>query len=183
MDTSTETETARIQRRNRLQMMAIMSIALITLGGSYALFYYAKTSGGWGTTNNGEFVEPTMNISDLGWQQAEPGSAWWVWILTTDCSGACAQTMKDMRALHILLNKESDRVRRGYTLLNGGDAPALRDEYPGMQRVTINTDNGLEPGVFIIDPLGNLVFRYEMDVNPKLILQDLKKLLKLSQIG
>ena len=179
----TPTDTARVQRRNRLQMVAIMSIALVTLGASYALFYFAKTSGGWGTTNNGEFVQPAVNISDLGWQQAEPGSAWWVWILADDCTGACPQTVKDMRALHILLNKESDRVQRGFTSLQGAELSDLLAQYPGMQRVSLATDGGLAPGVFIIDPLGNLVFRYEMDVDPKLILQDLKKLLKLSQIG
>ena len=37
--------------------------------------------------------------------------------------------------------------------------------------------------LFIVDPLGNLVMRYDARENPKGLLQDLKKLLKLSHIG
>ena len=37
--------------------------------------------------------------------------------------------------------------------------------------------------LFIIDPLGNLVMRYDARENPKGLLDDLKKLLKLSHIG
>ena len=38
-------------------------------------------------------------------------------------------------------------------------------------------------GIYIIDPIGNFVFRYGADGNPKDILSDLKRLLKMSQIG
>ena len=37
--------------------------------------------------------------------------------------------------------------------------------------------------LFIVDPLGNLVMRYDARDNPKGLLEDLKKLLKLSHIG
>jgi len=37
--------------------------------------------------------------------------------------------------------------------------------------------------VFIVDPLGNLMMRHDARQNPKGFLQDLKVLLKYSQIG
>jgi hypothetical protein len=37
--------------------------------------------------------------------------------------------------------------------------------------------------LFVVDPLGNLMMRYDARQNPKGLLQDLKKLLKLSHIG
>ena len=40
-----------------------------------------------------------------------------------------------------------------------------------------------EPSIWIVDPLGNVVLRFGPEINPTLILQDLKKLLKLSKVG
>jgi hypothetical protein len=37
--------------------------------------------------------------------------------------------------------------------------------------------------VFVVDPLGNLMMRFDVAQNPKGLLQDLEKLLKLSHIG
>ncbi len=40
-----------------------------------------------------------------------------------------------------------------------------------------------ERSLYIVDPLGNLVMRYDTRDTPKGLLDDLKKLLKLSHIG
>jgi hypothetical protein len=37
--------------------------------------------------------------------------------------------------------------------------------------------------IYIVDPLGNLMMSYAPDAPPKALLQDLRKLLKLSHIG
>ena len=37
--------------------------------------------------------------------------------------------------------------------------------------------------VYVVDPLGNLMMRFDVRENPKGLLSDLKKLLKLSHIG
>ena len=40
-----------------------------------------------------------------------------------------------------------------------------------------------EASIWVIDPLGNVVLKFEPGINPTLILQDLKKLLKVSKVG
>jgi hypothetical protein len=37
--------------------------------------------------------------------------------------------------------------------------------------------------VYLLDPLGNLLMRYPVTVNPRGILKDLRRLLRLSEIG
>lgn len=174
--------------KSQTQLVVIMLIALVSLGGSYLLFYSASKGLSWGTTNHGEFVEPRISVRELGWQvqgkfAADVDGHWWLWVLAEDCGSACRQSVKDLRALHILLNKEAERVRRGFT---GVDAvwQGLQADYPGLAQVQLSSSMpALRKGIYIADPLGNLVFYYPMDVNPKLIQQDLKKLLKVSQIG
>lgn len=159
----------------------IMSIAFITLGGSYALFYYATTGEGWGTTNHGEFVTPHTTTSELGWQiPADEARHWFLWVVENDCDGQCQQMVEDLRALHILLSAEAGRVRRAYTNLRPGEVD-LGEPYPKLHRIGITQP--VATGVYIVDPNGNLVLFYERSTNPKFILEDLKKLLKVSQIG
>ncbi len=171
--------------KSQSQLVLIMLVALLSLGGSYGLFYLAKSGGGWGTTNNGEFVSPQTTVQQLGWQVSGPQAAdvaghWWLWVVADRCEAACRQTVKDLRALHVLLNKEAGRVRRGFT---GAAWADLQDEFPALAQVQLQTLDSPKAGIYIADPLGNLVFYYPIDTNPKLVQEDLKKLLKVSQIG
>lgn len=168
----------------RRQLTVILVIALVTLGGSYLLFYFASTGSGWGTTNNGEFVQPPTTIEALGWPTPESRN-WRLWVVSEGtCTPACVNMVTKLRALHILLSKEAGRVRRAITIKGADSASVtLPEPFPKLERINPVQAAHVEEGVYIIDPNGNLVFRYALDVDPKLILDDLKKLLKLSQIG
>ena len=167
--------------RGRKQLLTIMAIAMITLGGSYLLFYLASSGSGWGTTNHGQFVTPPQNTAELGWAiPEEEARHWFLWVVDNGCDATCQQMVKDLRALHILLSREAGRVRRAYTNLNGGEVD-LGEAYPKLHR--IQTSKPLPEGTYIVDPNGNLVLFYALDSNPKFILEDLKKMLKVSQIG
>ena len=178
--------------KSQKQLLTIMAVALISLGGSYLLFYLAQGGDGWGTTNHGQFVRPNLNVTEIGWQQesdnTEFQSHWWLWVVADQCDATCQQKLKDLRAAHILLNREADRVRRGYTSLSqGGRELSVLKETDSLAgaivAISVLDKSRLMPGVYIIDPIGNLVFHYRMDQEPKEILTDLKRLLKVSQIG
>jgi len=187
MDTETKPNPppadAAVIRRNRMQMLGIMMIGFITLGASYAVFYFAKTGGGWGTTNHGEFVSPHTTTRQLGWQVDGDQQRWWLWMVTPGCELNCQDQVQKMQALHKLLNRDVDRLRRGYTGPAGADLPGWMDQYPGLAPVGIDDRAAVKDGIYIVDPNGNLVLYYPLDVNPKPVLEDLKKLLKVSQIG
>ena len=80
------TQAAATQRRNRLQLLGIMMIGFLTLGGSYLMFYLAQDSDGWGTTNNGTFVQPVITTTELGWQVEGNTRRWWLWVVSPDCT-------------------------------------------------------------------------------------------------
>jgi hypothetical protein len=110
------------------------------------------------------------------------GGTWWLWVVSPgDCLGECATAVHQLRQLHILLNKDSDRVQRGL-VTEPGVAPSLLAEYPGAQHLTGEL-TALREGIYIVDPIGNLVLYYPLSDAGKPVLSDLKKLLKLSQIG
>ena len=69
-----------------------------------------------------------------------------------------------------------DTVQRGIKLIEIPDAAtsALVHAFPLKDR---------SHSLFVVDPLGNLVLRYDVRESPKGLLSDLQKLLKLSHIG
>ena len=170
------------EAKNRCQLTIILITATISLLGSYGLFWVAKSGVGWGTTNNGAFVTPATNRSDLGWQfqsdlELLQDNLWWLWLTVDNCDAGCEQALKSLKATHILLNKEAERVRVAYS-----SADQVAPGTSGVIRVR-PTQRDMPVGIYIIDPLGNLVFFYPVDAPPEDVLKDLKRLLKVSQIG
>ena len=174
--------------RNRRLLLGMFAIAFFTLGGAYLLFHMAQEAGVWGTTNNGEFVEPPKSVADLsirdtGGVLLTEGRTWWLWVVSPEgCTDdACRSAVDRLRALHILLNKDADRLRRALVTRPGGK-PAILADYPALAHLT-GPLHGLQTGIYIVDPIGNLVLFYPMQDAGSPVLEDLKKLLKLSRIG
>jgi cytochrome oxidase Cu insertion factor (SCO1/SenC/PrrC family) len=168
----------------RKQLAVILIMALCSLGGSYALFFAAQGGESWGTTNNGAFVQPRLSVEQLQWRTTDgatlsASNQWWLWTVADQCDDVCVEALHKLRAAHILLNKEAKRVRRGITT---DAAFVLPDDQPDLLQIQSLREQTPE-GIYIVDPNGNLVFFYPLDINPKLLLADLKRLLKVSQIG
>jgi hypothetical protein len=111
------------------------------------------------------------------------------------CEQPCREALVVMRQTRLSLNQEMQRVNRvliagadccdpeflkvehaGLIVLDAGSAPA-------QNALRVFPQDDLAHSIYIVDPLGNLVMRYDDRSNPKGLLQDLKKLLKLSHIG
>lgn len=172
----------------------MLVIAAVSLFGSYILFLAVRDEGGLTTVNNGEFVTPPLTTAEL---PIEPNSEqpldwsahWWLITVAADeCGQRCTDTVHLLRQMHILLNKDSDRVRRALLVQNTANAELL-GAYPELAVGRLpalkvaQIDRSLKPGVYIVDPIGNFVFRYPLEVDGSAMLKDLKRLLKVSQIG
>lgn len=179
-------------RKNRRSMLVIFGISFLSLGGSYLLFYFTQGSGVWGTTNNGEFVDPPVHIADLG-LVTEAGAPlgesdqWWLLVNADNlCDAECEHALLQSRQLHILLNKEASRVSRALVSDGSIAADDYLAPYPKALHLISRPEASrqrLQRGIYIVDPIGNLVFFYSLQDAGKPVLEDLKKLLKLSQIG
>jgi hypothetical protein len=111
------------------------------------------------------------------------------------CPDECRQALYVMRQTRLSLNNDMTRVARvflatagccarsffehehaGLTVIDAGgaDAQALLAQFPQQQRAHT---------LFVVDPLGNLMMSYDARANPRGLLEDLKKLLRLSHIG
>jgi hypothetical protein len=111
------------------------------------------------------------------------------------CEASCQSALVTARQTWLSLGKLTERVQR--VLLAGPDccdADYLSREHQGLIRLDASTPEaaallGSFPAerqsqmIFIVDPLGNLMMRYDSQANPKGLRQDLQRLLDLSHIG
>ena len=171
-------------------LVGLFAIAIVPLLGAFWLYEASRSTVPWATTNQGELLAPIESVSVLHLLQVDGSVSmnksghWWLVVVTDDgCTAACQATLHQLHQLHILLGRDASRVKRSLVALGGSaPAPSLASTYPEL--VWFTGDAGaLRPGIYIVDPLGNLVLRYEYGDAGKPVLDDLKRLLKVSHVG
>ena len=153
----------------------------------------AMTPGG--SSNHGELIEPIVNVgseSALG----ELAAGRWVMLYrsNTACTDACREALYRLHQTRQMLGREMDRVIPVF--LHDDSLPArvlLEGEHPGLQTITDKglgellaekrPKNVMPGGIYLLDPLANLVMYFPPDLEPRDLVDDVKHLLKLSRIG
>ena len=189
-------DTARVpspatRRRGRLQLILIL---LLTVGpmvlatGMYKLKFWVPDSRSY----HGELIGDGQTRAVLGVAADEQR---WQLLVTAPqaCAADCQQLVYLARQLQIGLGRDASRASHALAAAQPVDAAyaaTLQLEYPQLQRYTLDLPTytqGAEGNgaaqLWIIDPHGNLVLRYGPGVIGKDVLNDLRLLLKLSNIG
>lgn len=119
----------------------------------------------------------------------------WVFLTvqTADCDARCQNKLYLMRQIRTAQGENMDRIERVWVILGEGQPdPKLLKAHPGLHLTRASNLASLEqlplgkdPGacIFVIDPLGNLVIRYDDRSEPKDLLKDMGRLLRFSGIG
>ncbi len=181
----------------RVQMLLIASVFFGPLAVA-TWMYYSGALQPEGRTNHGALLKPIVNIvkelpdSEIG----KLGDGYWVLVYSNDgeCTEPCENALYTLRQSRKMLGKEMDRLLRVF--LHGESSPDtvfLADEYAGL--ITLRDIdlsallNNKKPatlsagGYFLMDPLGNLVMYFDPEINPSDMVEDIRRLLKLSRIG
>lgn len=168
-----------------------------------ALMYYGNVS--WlpvGRTNHGRLLEPIINLNASQGQQLLSGLTdgetdnHWVLIYANDreCDKSCTEALHRLRQSRLMLGNEMSRMKRLF--LHGTIAPDtlfLEQQHPGLITASdwrldqlLNTKRPADlsaGGLYLVDPLGNLVMYFNAELAPGDMVDDIKHLLKLSRIG
>lgn len=192
------------QPRGRLQFLLLAALFFAPLFAA-VLFYFVFPD--WqpdARTNYGELLVPARPLPDVPLRDADGAPAaleamrgrWsYVYLAGPACDAACAGKLYQIRQIRTLLNEKRQRVQRVYlapepAALRAAEAQ-LAAEHPDLQYYADSPDTdyrrffgGSDPGaLYLVDPLGNWLMVYGTDADSKGILKDIKKLLRVSQIG
>ena len=179
------------RRKGRVQLLLILLGVIgpmILATGMYKLQFWVPE----GRSYHGELIGNGQTRADLGVQAEE---ARWQLLVTApkDCAVDCQQLVYLARQIQIGLGREAGRASHAIAAaqpLSSDYEAKLTREYPQLQRYPLDlaaftrtTGDQAVPQLWIIDPHGNLVLRYDPSVKGKDLLNDLRHLLKLSNIG
>jgi len=180
--------------RDRRTILLVGAACLAPVIAAYAVYYlFPRTA----QVNYGTLLETAPAPAIEGMQ--DNGTPFRLadlrgrWVLlaagAAGCEGACERTLYAMRQAHTMQGRERDRVVRVW--LHASGAPPgqeLRQQHPGLvvalaPRTTLALLPGARSGIWLIDPLGNLVLSYPADPDIKGLAKDLARLLQTSRIG
>jgi len=192
-----------MRKRNLRTIGLLAGIFFLPLALSFYMYYGA----GWrpaASTAHGELYSPARPIpmADLRTAKGEIAppnllTEKWALVYVGDgvCDKACESALYFMRQTRLSLNNEMTRVSRVFlATAHCCNSALLEREHPGLIALDASGPEATEmiatfpqtdraQSLFVVDPLGNLVMRYDTRDSPKGLLDDLKKLLKLSHIG
>jgi len=190
------TTTNELRTRNLRTVAALAALFLLPLLISFWL-YYATDWRPAGSTIHGQLISPARPLPPLSLDGTNIFADKWtvVYVGKGECGDACRRALLVMRQTRLSLNNEMTRVNRAFLATEQCcNQEFLKREHPGLL-VFDASDAGVQTLVshfpatdrdyqlFVVDPLGNLMMSYDSRGNPKGLLDDLKKLLKLSHIG
>jgi hypothetical protein len=186
-----------MRARNLRTIGALAALFFLPLLVSFWM-YYATDWRPAGSTINGVLIDPARPLPAVQSSAGELFRESWTMVYAGggECDEACRHALLVMRQTRLALNNEMTRVKRVF-LATGSccDKQFLEREHQGLVTLDSASSSELQGLVqqfpaedrahmlFVVDPLGNLMMRYDARQNPKGLLQDLKKLLKLSHIG
>lgn len=157
-------------------------------------------------TNKGELISPlvTTELTEMtgydGFSAENIKELQGHWVLVNflpagQCLDACAQALYKSRQISLMMGKDIARIRR-LAVLEQNRQAAFPQEWqedarllkmlasPALAaKLQAIAPDGLDGGLLLMDPLGNLMMKYPAGFDPYAVRDDLNKLLKISQIG
>jgi hypothetical protein len=199
-------------RRQRRILIGVALIFFAPLGLSFYL-YYGRDWHPRGRVNAGELIEPARPLPSLALPLAGAAGAgagagetnpqflkgkWtFLYLQHGRCDDECRRHLYDTRQVRLALDREMNRVQRVFIADSDCcDLEELKAAHPDL--IVIRASPSDEPllallptvsgavnahRVYLIDPLGNAMMFYSPGVKSKGMLEDMKRLLRLSSIG
>ena len=199
---------ATLASRNRVKLLLLIGLFMLPPIAAWVAWQMIGDQGGQATSNAGTLVSPARPLANVG-LTGDQGEAVgddvlrgrWTYVMFADsgCDDRCNEQLYITRQVRLSVNKDMPRVGR-LLLLSEPPNEALRkrlvEEHEDLRWAVVG-DGSDElvaafsgPGFgmsgaefFLVDPLGNLMMSYTLEVQAKGIMGDLRKLLKVSQIG
>ena len=195
--------------RSRASLLLIFALFAAPVVLAWLLFFVFPDWVPTSTSNHGELIQPPRPLPAFQLESLSGGAVnegflqgKWTFIYPHQgaCDEGCIQQLFKVRQVRLTQGKNIDRLQRLMLWDASGVEESVRRElqehFPG-QVIAIVPDadlpllnafgvGGSSPfiagGVYLVDPLGNLMMKYALDQEPRGMIKDLERLLKYSAL-
>jgi cytochrome oxidase Cu insertion factor (SCO1/SenC/PrrC family) len=186
------------KKKSLLSLWLLVALCVAPVVASYVAYYLWPPSG---KVNYGELIEPRP-LPDAKLALADGTPFPWhrlkgKWVLAMadsgNCDAYCQRKLLYLRQVRLAQGKEMDRVERAWLITDDANPPApVAAEFQGTWLVRAGgsellkrfpVQGALADHIYVIDPHGNLMMRYPRDADPRKIVKDIARLLRISSIG
>ena len=190
--------------RHRVKFIALVLVfASPFIAGWMALYVFELKPK---SINYGSLVQPVKRLQlpvleSVSGERFDNGfDRKWTFLLFVreSCSEQCQSNLFYLRQIRTLLGRDTQRLQNVLVISGGANAEldTFLADYPNL--VTINSDSellysqfqisdvelvGSTPRLYLVDPDNNFMMYYPPEIDHYRVLDDIKKLMKLSQIG
>ena len=189
-----------LPQRSNTTLWLLLASFLVPAFLAYGYFFFGDRPS---VASNGKLISPIVDIETLQLtddtgrllSREELTPKWRMYYFAgSSCDSACQSDLYDMRQINIALGKNQGRVQHVVVHLNAPDLDFMKllgSEHKEAIRVYSTEENisvlskgdAATSNIYLVDPLGNIMMMFPDELNAKLILKDLNKLLKISRIG
>lgn len=188
-------------KRRNLQGWVIFLLFFVPLAIAAVLYFQTDWRPG-ARGNHGELVippvpTPAISLPMPGGEHTDEEFLRHHWSLVylarSPCGEDCREALYNGRQMRLALGRLMERVQRVYLYL---DEPPAADfvarEHPDLlvasaagpgAAALLDAFSGQPEGYWLVDPLGNVMMLYPPEQEPRGMMEDLKRLLRLSRIG
>ena len=189
-------------RMGRIKMLLVWAVCAAPVVASYFMYYVVRPEG---RTNHGALIQPArampepaaLPLRNLQGTAVLPASLKGQWLLVSvaggACETACEKTLYLQRQLRESLGRDKDRVDRVWLVSDA--APVREALLPALQQATVlrasqadlagwlepETGRQLADHLYLVDPRGDWMMRFPVNVDFTKAKRDLTRLLKASE--
>ncbi len=190
-------------QKSNTTLWILLASFLIPMFVAYAYFFWGERPA---ISSNGVLINPVIDIEQLKLRDSNGQlldrerltKKWRLYYFVGEhCDSSCQQTIFNMRQINKALGKNQSRLQ--YVIVHLQQPVAEFSTYLSnqhedsielyAQQIPQNSTNmqainfSSSSDIYLMDPIGNIMMSFNKDLNPKLILKDINKLLKISRIG
>jgi cytochrome oxidase Cu insertion factor (SCO1/SenC/PrrC family) len=179
-----------------LSLWLLGAIFVVPLLAAYVAYFWFPPQG---HVNYGELIAPhplpdpaLVEVNGAPFRLSQLKHKWVLLVAdTAACDAYCREKLIYLRQLRLAEGKDAGRIERVWLVTDAAAPdPKIAAELPGLHVVraagsplvaALPAAQSVADHIYVVDPLGNLMMRYPRDPDPKRILKDLSRLLRLSK--
>lgn len=199
-------------RRSRLTLILLFLVCIGPFILAWLWFGFQGAFQMGDTTNTGELVHPARPLEPVSMpviaaredidEATVPVERRWtvVYVAAQGCGADCREVLWSTRQIRLSLGRDMGRIQRVLLLPEvEADREYLHDEHDDLMVLDLDApqaeaflrqlelDDGVDPvsggRLYIVDPLGNLMMYFAPGFDPDDYMDDMKRLLRVSQVG